>query len=66
MMIRPHIPSVVGRELEGRQAGRGHKPKSRYRAELVIMGDILPVSQSTMQLVDTTGHCWSQTFNDNL
>ena len=22
MMIRPHIPSVVGRELEGRQAVR--------------------------------------------
>ena len=61
MMITPQIPSVVGRELEGRQAGRGHKPKSRYRAELVIMGDILPVSQSTI----LGGQCWSHGVTNN-
>ena len=50
----------------GRQAGRVRNQSLVTEQSGVIMGDILPVNQSTMQLVDTAGHCWSQTFNDNL
>ena len=78
MMIRPHIASVVGRELEGRQAGReagrGHKPKSGYRAS--NNGRYSPSQSVNYALggqwtgqwtVDTTGRNSNlQTFNDNL
>ena len=73
-MIRPHIASVVGRELEGRQAsreaGRGHKPKSGYRAS--NNGRYSPSQSVNYALggqwtLDTTGHSSNlQTFNDNL
>ena len=73
-MIRPHIASVVGRELEGRQggrqAGRGHKPKSGYRAS--HNGRYSPSQSVNYALggqwtVDTPGHKSNlQTFHENL